>query len=291
MNFKNLFIYSTRVNFMNRFDRICKQIKEVKIQGAQNVAKAAVLALQYKHNKQAIKKLIGLRSTEPMLRNSLKFVLSHMDVKEGIKDALRHFEMSRKIVPELASKLIKNNSTVFTFCHSSTVINTLKYAKRKGKKFQVIQTETRPLFQGRITARELAKARIKTTHVIDSAARVALKKADIMLIGCDAISTTRIYNKIGSEMMALMANHYGVPVYVLTDSWKFDPDTIYGVEKIEERSPKEIWPNAPKGVKINNLAFEAIDPQLVKAIVTELGIFMKKSFIAELRRIYPWMFL
>jgi ribose 1,5-bisphosphate isomerase len=291
MNFKNLFISLFLVLFMNKFDRICKQIKEVKIQGARNVAIAAVKALHYKHDKRAIRKLISLRPTEPMLRNSLKFVFSHIDIEEGISDAMNHFEFAKKKTIELGAKFIKNNSTVFTFCHSSTVIDTLKYAKKQGKKFQVIQTETRPLYQGRITAKELAKAKIKVTHLVDSAARVALKKADIMLIGCDAISTTRIYNKIGSEMMALLADYYGVPVYVLTDSWKFDPETLYGVEKIEERPSKEIWENPPKGIKIKNLAFEAIDPKLVDGIITELGIFMKKSFIAELKRTYPWMFL
>jgi ribose 1,5-bisphosphate isomerase len=276
---------------MGKFDRVCKQIKEVKIQGAENVAKAAVKALACRHDARAVKKLLSLRPTEPCLRNSIKFVLSHIDLEEGIQDTLGHFNYSNKKIAELGAKLIKNNSTVFTFCHSSSVMRILKQAKRQGKKFQVIQTETRPLFQGRITAKELAKARIKVTHVVDSAARVALKHSDIMLIGCDAISTTRIYNKIGSEMMALVANDYGVPVYVATDSWKFDPETIYGTEKIEERSPKEVWKKAPKGVKIHNFAFEAINPELIDGIITELGIFMKKSFINEIRRVYPWMFL
>jgi ribose 1,5-bisphosphate isomerase len=184
-----------------------------------------------------------------------------------------------------------HRSTIFTFCHSSTVVNILKQAKKHGKKFEVFQTETRPLFQGRITARELAEAKIKVTHVVDSAARVALKKADLMLIGCDAISTTRIYNKIGSEMVAIIAEKYGVPVYVATNSWKFDPETIYGKEKIEERQGSEVWENPPGGVMIKNFAFEAIDPKLVDGIITELGIFMKKSLISELKKTYPWMFL
>ena len=92
-------------------------------------------------------------------------------------------------------------------------------------------------------------------------------------------------------MLALIAKEYNIPVYVLTDSWKFDPETIYGVEEIEERSSKEIWENPPKGVKIENLAFEAINPQLIDGIATELGIFMKKSLIAELKINYPWMFI
>ena len=69
------------------------------------------------------------------------------------------------------------------------VMAILKKAKEQGKKFEVYNTETRPKFQGRITATELAKLGIPVTHYIDSAARLAIKQTDMMLIGCDAIDS------------------------------------------------------------------------------------------------------
>lgn len=276
------------------FDKICKEIKQIKIQGAENVAKAAVSALMFRHDKKAIKKLLSLRPTEPCLGNSIKFVLwnmQRMPLEKAVKLAKKHFENSDRTITRIGSKLIKNGMTVFTHCHSQTVVNILLEAKKQGKQFEVWQTETRPLFQGRITARQLAKASIRVTHFVDSAARLALKKADIMIIGCDAITTTKVYNKIGSEMFSIIANKYDVPVYVASDSWKFDPEAVYGSETaIEERSPKEVWPNAPKSVKIFNPAFEKINAKLITAVISELGIFMKKSFIEELRRAYPFIF-
>lgn len=276
---------------MNHFNKICKDIKEVKIQGARAVAIAAAKALLIRHDKKAVKKLISLRPTEPTLRNTIKFVLSHKDIKYGVKKTLNHFEDSQKKISRYGSNLIKNGMIIFTHCHSSSVINILKEAKKKGKKFEVYCTETRPLYQGRITAQQLAKAKIPITLFVDSAARIALKKADIAFYGCDAITPTKIYNKIGSELFALIMKKYDVPLYIATDSWKFDPATIYGIEeKIEKRHIKEVWPKPPKGVKISNLAFEKIDPGLVTAMISELGIFMKKSFIVEVRRAYPFIF-
>ena len=276
---------------MNHFNKICKDIKEVKIQGARAVAIAAAKALLIRHDKKAVKKLISLRPTEPTLRNTIKFVLSHKDIKNGVKKTLNHFEDSQKKISRYGSNLIKNGMIIFTHCHSSSVINILKEAKKKSKKFEVYCTETRPLYQGRITAQQLAKAKIPVTLFVDSAARVALKKVDIAFYGCDAITPTKIYNKIGSELFALIMKKYDVPLYIATDSWKFDPATIYGIEeKIEKRHIKEVWPTPPKGVKISNLAFEKIDPTLITAVISELGIFMKKSFIAEVRRAYPFMF-
>jgi ribose 1,5-bisphosphate isomerase len=278
-----------------RFNKIADDIKKVKIQGAENVAKAAVSALVFKHDKQAIKKLLSLRPTEPCLRNSIKFVLwntqNGIPIEKAINLARKHFENATRTIARIGSKLIKHNMRIFTHCHSQTVMDILIEAKKQGKQFEVWQTETRPLFQGRITAKQLAKAGIKVTHFVDSASRLALKKADIMLVGCDAITTTRVYNKIGSEMFAIIANKYDVPVYVATDSWKFDPEAIYGTETaIEERSSTEVWPNAPKGIKIFNPAFEKIDAKLITAIISELGIFMKKSFIQEVKNAYPFMF-
>jgi len=270
------------------FEKICNDIKSLKIQGAENVAIAAVKAYYLNPTKQAVKKLISLRPTEPCLRNALKFV--ELD-QRNISHALKHFEEAKEKISEFASRKIENNMVVFTHCHSSTVTKALIEAKKQGKKFEVYNTETRPLFQGRITAAELAKAGIKVTHFVDSAARLALKKSDLFLMGADAITTEgKVINKIGSELFAEIANKLEVPLYICTDSWKFDPKTIFGYEEpIEKRAEKEVWPNAPKNVKINNLAFEKIDPRLISGIISELGIYNPEMFVQEVKKVYAWM--
>ena len=182
--------------------------------------------------------------------------------------------------------------TIFTHCHSSSVVGILRKAKEQGKKFEVYCTETRPMFQGRITASELAQLKIPVTMFVDSGARIALKEADLMLIGSDSISTEgKIINKIGSEMFSEIANKYDVPVYSCTDAWKFDPQSVYGYEeKIEKREAKEVWKKPPKGVKISNLAFEKVHPNLIMGIISELGIIQPEAFVVEVKRKYSWMF-
>lgn len=276
---------------MERFDKICHDIKTLKIQGAGNVARAAAEALLIRHDKNAIKKLISLRPTEPYLRNTIKFVTSHKDISQGVSRVLAHFDLAQEKIAEIGSKLIENGMTIFTHCHSNTVMQIFLKAKKQGKKFNVVCTETRPLFQGRITASQLAKAKIPVTLYVDSAARVALKKADIAFFGCDAITPTKIYNKIGSEMFAIMAEQREVPLYIATDSWKFDPESIYGnEEKIEMRDTKEIWERPPKGVKISNPSFEKIDPKLVTGVISELGLLMKEALVESIRGQYPFIF-
>jgi len=270
---------------MDIVDKIVRDIKLLKIQGAENVAEAAIKAWMKAKNKEtATRKLIKTRPTEPMLRNVLKLLNSGKDPVKLLNQLRKDKEKIRKI----GSRKIKNGYVVYTHCHSSTVTGILKEAKKQGKKFEVHATETRPFYQGRITARELSRAGIPVTVYVDSAARLALKKADIMMIGSDAITAEGIViNKIGSELMAEVANRYDVPVYVCTHSLKFDPLTFFGFsEKIEKRAIKEVWPNPPKGVKISNYVFEKVRPGIITGIISELGVLRPETFVNEVKKKY-----
>lgn len=255
---------------IKKFDRICRDIKNLKVQGAESVAIAGLKAYSLIPTRQAIRKLLSLRATEPALKNALEYA-----EKFSVSAALKHFKNSEEKTKKLIFKMIKDNSVIFTHCHSSTVVDALIYAKKHGKKFSVLNTETRPLFQGRKTARELAGAGIKVTTMVDSAARQEIRKSDMFLIGADAIlKNGNVINKIGSGMFAEIAFNHKVPVYIAADSWKFSKNNV----QIEERNYNEIWKNAPARIKIKNPAFEVIEAKHIKAIISELGVLKPEMF-------------
>ena len=261
---------------MDKFNKISKNIKDLKIQGARNIAKAALQAYSLNPTNKSYKILLNLRPTEPMLQNTLKMLV------EGIpkNKILEHFDSAQKKINSLVFKIIKNNSIIFTHCHSTNVANELIYAKKHGKKFQVYNTETRPIFQGRLTSKQLSKSGIKVTTFIDSAARLAINDSDIIFMGADAIlKNSDVINKIGSGMLSEIAYDLKKPVYIIADSWKFSKRPV----KIEERSFKEIWKNAPKHVKIKNPAFELIENKYITAIISELGMLKPKQFIKKIK--------
>src|SRR3989344_5512701 len=98
----------------DHFEKICKDIKSIKIQGAESVAIAGLKAYSLLPSKSSIRKLLSLRATEPALKNALSYA-----EKEGIGLALKHFVDSDRKTDELIPKLIKNKSTIYTHCHSS----------------------------------------------------------------------------------------------------------------------------------------------------------------------------
>ncbi|MEM2873990.1 MAG: hypothetical protein QW063_00820 [Candidatus Nanoarchaeia archaeon] len=263
---------------MATLQQIIADIKSLKIQGSQTITEAALRAWAFAKDKKLASKLLrAARPTEPMLFHSLKAVEAGVDPLNLIEK----FHKDRVKIAKLGANLIKNNSIVFTHCHSSTVIDILKEAKKLGKKFVVHNTETRPMFQGRITATELAKVGIKVKHFVDSAAMLAMKDADVFLIGADWISQKGIANKIGTELFAEIATkHFKIPIYCCSHSWKYSDKRI----KLEQRPVKEVWPNAPSNIYIHNPAFEIAEAKHIKAIVSELGILSYKRFLEEIKK-------
>ncbi len=297
-------------------DTTVKKIKSLEIQGASNIAKAAVKALSshasaiktknpssfIKGLEQGKKKLFMTRPTEPAMRNMLNYILFNVkrlkseDVKElekAIKKTAKYlinlYEKEKVDLVNSGNKIVSKKPIVYTHCHSSVVESIIISCKKN--KVKVSNTETRPKMQGRITAKKLSKAGIAVTHFVDSAAGYAIMDSKIMLIGADAITPKGVYNKVGSALFAKIAYDFKVPVYVCATSWKIDPDTFKRKgEVIEERASSEVWKKAPKGVKIRNPAFDIVNPKHIKGVISELGVFKYKKFIKTARKRKPWLF-
>ncbi len=294
-------------------------IKSLKIQGARNIAKASITALILQVKNSKAKSLDSLysellsvstqlayaRPTEPMTRNTIKDACNfmYMEIRSHnitsvpelkkkfishVSEFLPQMEKNAAQLWECGSKLIQDGNVVLTHCHSSTVTGILRRAKKKGKKFEVIACETRPRYQGRITATELAKLGIKTTLIVDSAMNSFIKKADLCIVGADAVTSTGdLINKIGTSTLAHIARVHDVSFYSAAELYKFDPLTLKGNrEKIEERDPKEVWEKPPRtrNLKIRNPAFDATAARYINAYITEEGLVSPQGFLSFEKR-------
>jgi ribose 1,5-bisphosphate isomerase len=294
-----------------------QRIKSLEVQGATNVAITSVNALakqiqgadrfdkEYIHNliDNAKEILFNTRETEPFMRNAIRYLEWKIEseswegeeVKEVMEDIstdlLSAFEEAREKIVDVGSRRILPNSIVFTHCHSSTVSDILKEARDKGVDFRVMVTESRPVYQGRITARELSAIGVPTTLMVDSAMRSFINDADLVLVGADAITSEgNVINKIGTSQVALAAHEARVPFYVASDLLKFDPQTITGeYETIEERESSEVWMDPPEGVEIRNPAFDVTRRDYVHGLICEAGVVSPHTILQVIQRRYPWI--
>ena len=271
------------MNKLQTFNKIVKDIKDIKIQGARNVAKYALIAYSLFPTRKSKDILLKTRPTEPMMEKVLK--LAEQGV--SLKKIFLHFKIVQEKINKSVFKLIRKNDKIFTHCHSSNVIQALIYTRKKGKNFEIYNTETRPLFQGRKTAKELKKAGIKVIMFIDSAIATAIEKENKkdrlfinkIFLGADAITKKGIINKIGSKTISELAKIHKIPIFIVADSWKFTKKKV----PIEQRKLNEVWDNAPKKIKIQNPAFEFVDKKYITKIISEYGTLPFNDFLKKVK--------
>ena len=263
-----------------KFYKILSDIKSVKVQGAENVCKAGIQAFLLQPNKISAKKILETRVTEPLLQNAIKILLKSENKEKTAKKFISNLEKSHDAIAKKGSKLIKNNMKIYSHCHSSTVMDILKYAKKKGKKnFTVYTTEVEPLLQGRKTAKDLAHSRIKVVIASDFAADQLMEDCDLFLFGADAYTKSSAVNKIGTSTLVSLAKSHQIPSYSCGVSLKFTSKV-----KIEKRSPKEVWNEKIKNIKVENPAFDKTKIDRLTGVISEFGILTPKQFVKKARQ-------
>ena len=209
--------------------------------------------------------------------------------KEAFAIHNEDIEMCCKIC-EYGLSLLKDGDGVLTHCNAGplatsygTAQGPFLLAKARGMNIHVFADETRPLLQGaRLTSFELQKAGVDVTLICDNMASIVMKNGWIQacFVGCDRIAANGDFaNKIGTSGVAILAKHYGIPVYSLGPTSTIDMNCPDGDHiKIELRDPDEIknmWyekPMALAEVKCYNPSFDVTDHSLLSGIVTEKGI-------------------
>ena len=200
--------------------------------------------------------------------------------------------------------LLKPGDGVLTHCNAGKLA-TVRYgtatapiylAEEQGYHLRVFCDETRPLLQGaRLTAFELQESGVDTTLICDNMSAMVMKNGwvNAIFVGCDRVAANGdTANKIGTSVVAAVAQQYGVPMYICAPTSTIDLDTPTGDDiVIEERKPQEVtemWYEnrmAPEGVKVFNPAFDVTDHSLIAGIVTEYGI-ARAPYTESLRDIF-----
>ena len=187
---------------------VVKDIKDIKIQWATDIAKAAFNVLSTELKKQnfktfteayeftisSMKSLENARPTEPMLFNGMSYIYSKIEpeiwksnLKSFLKTVINASETYYKMITDTAKKAIENWiwiinywDIIFTYCHSNSAVKTILANKRNWIDFMVFNWETRPLYQWHKTAKDFLDAWIKITMVTDNAAPFIIDDNDPM---------------------------------------------------------------------------------------------------------------
>ena len=199
--------------------------------------------------------------------------------------------------------LLPADALVLTHCNAGalatagygTALGVIRAAIAQGKRVRVLADETRPLLQGaRLTAWELHAEGIDVTLITDNAAGHLMQheRIDAVVVGTDRVAANGdVANKIGTYMVAVLAQRHGIPFYVACPTSTIDMALPNGADiPIEERHASEVrghgattW--APPGVAVRNPAFDVTPAELVTALITERGVWHQPNSA----RMQAWM--
>lgn len=285
-------------------------IQKLQVRGAPAIGIAAAYAMAVlDENKAALKTYLdAARPTAVNLSWATKRMLdAYQAGKDLVKEAQTIQAEDEQMCRQISAyglSLLHDGDGILTHCNAGalatstygTGLGPLLLGTERGYRFKIYSDETRPLLQGaRLTSYELQKAGADVTLICDSAAGLLMKQGKInaVLVGADRIAANGdTANKIGTASVAVLANYYHIPFYVLAPYSTIDFSCPTGDSiVIEERAPEEIKslyfekPTALPETKCYNPAFDVTDNALITAIITEKGI-VRAPFETNLRGLY-----
>ena len=232
--------------------------------------------------------------------------LSISELKKRLKqesiDICKEDIESNMAMGSFGQTLINDGSTVLTHCNAGalatagfgTALGVIRAAVNAGKKIEVLADETRPFLQGaRLTVWELMEDNIPVKLITDNMSGFFMKnnQVDVVVVGADRIAGNGdVANKIGTYMVAVLAQKHQIPFYVAAPISTLDLSLNSGEEiPIEQRSEDEVMTLnnkriTPEGASAPNPAFDITPNDLVTAIITDKGI-AKPPYITSLKNL------
>jgi ribose 1,5-bisphosphate isomerase len=300
---------------------IAEEIRTMRIRGAGLIASSAVEALEITAQNSTTKTvdefvnemtgaahfLLQTRPTAVSLPNAIRYVMHRINLKKSSASSVEEIRLTatsaaREFIAnaqtavdrigEIGARRIRDGDVLLTHCNSKAATSVITNAWSQGKKLEALVTETRPRFQGRLTAKKLADAGIPVTMILDDAVRYYMQDVDKVIVGADAITANgALVNKIGTSMIALAAHEAKVRVFVAAETYKFSPETMIGeLVTIEERDTSEIISetelNKIGPIKVRNPSFDVTPPEYIDLIITERGIIPPAGAIMILEQVF-----
>ncbi|CAJ0755628.1 11548_t:CDS:2, partial [Entrophospora sp. SA101] len=218
-----------------------------------------------------------------------------LSIIEGVVDEaesmLKRDVEDNKNIGRFGAEFILNNCAGGdgdTTAGYGTALGVIRSLHSKSLLSQVYFTETRPYSQGaRLTSYELLHEQIPSTLICDSMVSALLsdhhsnskkRKINAIIVGADRVARNGdTANKIGTYQLAISAKYHGVMFIVAAPSTSIDLSIKSGKDIIIEERIRV----PPKGVKVWNPSFDVTPAELITAIVTEVGVMVKKDGVKE----------
>lgn len=180
---------------------------------------------------------------------------------------------------EVGANHLQDGQTIMMHSFSESVMAIFAAARLLRKRFNVICTESRPLREGRFSASRLSEMGVQVTFVTDAAMAEVVPLADWVVVGADSVGFDgSVANKMGTNLLSILAERFNVPLYVATEILKLQPLTRRGIPiLLEQRDGSEVVDSGDFGnsenVIVRNQFFDLTPARRITAIISQQGLY------------------
>jgi len=187
-------------------------------------------------------------------------------------DMIRNMRLRRA---QIAAGLLEDGDVILTHCNTSgELLLAARECRSQGKKLRFYATETRPYFQGRLTAWEMSSDGFEVTLIPDNRAASIIGDGVCtkVITGSDRVARNGdIVNKTGTYQLALCAREAGIPFFAYVQQ-PGDDETGDDIA-IEYRSGDEVTAYKgtkvyPDGLNVYYPAFDLTPARLINMLIT-----------------------
>jgi translation initiation factor 2B subunit (eIF-2B alpha/beta/delta family) len=228
------------------------------------------------------------------LTNLFGFLITDSEnlTKKEVSSNLKYFneiwtDLNQKIEENFTKYLLnltnsRNRVKIMLISYSSTINRVLENLKSENIKLYVL--ESRPLFEGRRSAKRLSK-KFKTYLIADMAFGYFIDSIDLVLVGIDSIlKDGTLINKIGTYPLSVVSRENDVEVYAIGSSLKYNLKSHFNLDVlIEEKDKDEILDSDIKNVEVQNFYFDKTPPQYISGIISDLGVLSVNKFLEAIK--------
>jgi translation initiation factor 2B subunit (eIF-2B alpha/beta/delta family) len=225
--------------------------------------------------KEIIEKLGGLRPDMVGFANASRMLEKYESA--GLVAVTEKLLAYLRTVPDRiaahAERLVERPSTVLVNSRSSVVAQTLLRLHESKKLRRVLQSESRPACEGHYNAERLLEQDIPVTVFPDAAMGHWVRRADIIMVGADAIAPDGSFlGKIGCSPLAVLAWDRGIPFYVVAEKMKL-VDNLPNIEDANRATSGDLfgWGYSHEKLHLSNVIFEHTPAVYVSYFITEDG--------------------
>lgn len=237
----------------------------------------------------------------PAVGNTLDRVFEGIDARKGQGLlAMRQFIVGRTEalnqeslqntarIARYGANLLSSLTHVLAYDYSGTVMAALQQASEDGKVLHLVVPESRTLNGGRPIADQAVRWGHSVSFIADAVIGAFMPRVQVVLEGVETLVADGAFmGTPGTFTVALLAHHFRVPFYALTETLKIAPDTLYGaLPEVAGRSLAAVfdYPDSfpkPKAVSVESPGLERIPAEFVTAYITERGLLLPHAVWQE----------